>query len=107
MKEKKVMTTRRIEMERFSLISSKPFQAALAALGAAVGHPDMAEFAKAVKGARTFADLEDAEAAGSGGRLQKEKRIWNSMRRLLATLPTPPPGPPPKPPPKPELMPVG
>jgi hypothetical protein len=48
MKEE-VMTTRRIEIERFSMISSKPFEFVLAALKAAVGHPDMAEFAKAVR----------------------------------------------------------
>ena len=60
------MTTRRIEMERFSLISSKPFQAVLAALKAAVGHPDMAELAKATNGARTFAELEDAVRTGLG-----------------------------------------
>src|SRR5712671_3494902 len=66
MKEKIVMTTRRIEIERFSMISSKPFQAVLAALKAAVGHPDMAEFAKAVKGARTFAELEDGVRRGLG-----------------------------------------
>jgi uncharacterized protein (DUF302 family) len=66
MKERKVMTTRRIEIERFSLISSKPFQAVLSALKAAVGHPDMAEFAKATKGARTFGELEDAVRRGLG-----------------------------------------
>ncbi len=60
------MTTRRIEMERFSLISSKPFQAVLAALKAAVGHPDMAEFVKATKGAPTFAELEDVVRRGLG-----------------------------------------
>jgi hypothetical protein len=38
--------TRRVEVERFSLISSKPLQAVLAALGTGVGHPDIAEFAK-------------------------------------------------------------
>jgi uncharacterized protein (DUF302 family) len=66
MKEKKVMTTRRVEMERCSLISSKPFQSVLAALKAAVGHPDMAEFAKATKGAETFAELEDVVRRGLG-----------------------------------------
>jgi uncharacterized protein (DUF302 family) len=60
------MTTRRVEMERFSLISSKPFQSVLAALKASVGHPDMAEFAKATKGTRTFADLEDFVRRGLG-----------------------------------------
>ena len=66
MKEKIVMTTRRIEIERFSMISSKPFEVVLAALKAAVGHPDMAEFAKAVKGAQTFAELEDSVGRGLG-----------------------------------------
>ena len=67
MKEEIVMTTRRIEIERFSMISSKPFQAVLAALKAAVGHPDMTAFAKAVKGAQTFAELEDSVRRGLGG----------------------------------------
>ena len=53
-------------MERFSVISSKPFEAVLAALKAAVGHPDMAEFAKAVKGEQTFAELEDSVRRGLG-----------------------------------------
>ncbi len=66
MKEKIVMTTRKLEIERFSMISSKPFEAVLVALKAAVGHPDMAEFAKAVKGAQTFAELEDSVRRGLG-----------------------------------------
>src|ERR1700738_2715154 len=66
MKEKIVMTTRKLEIERFSVISSKPFEVVLAALKAAVGHPDMAEFAKAVKGAQTFAELEDSVGRGLG-----------------------------------------
>ena len=37
------MTTRRVEMERFSVVSSKPFQEILASLKSAVGRPDMAE----------------------------------------------------------------
>ena len=53
------MTSRRVEVERFSVISSKPFQQIVASLKSAVGHPDMAEFARVTKGARTFADLED------------------------------------------------
>jgi len=60
------MSTRRVEVERFSFISSKPFEAVLTALRAAVGHPDMAEFAKATKGARTFTELEDAVKCGLG-----------------------------------------
>jgi hypothetical protein len=66
MKERKIMSTRRLEVERFSFVSSKPFEAVLTALRAAVGHPDMAEFAKATKCARTFAELEDAVQSGLG-----------------------------------------
>jgi len=35
---------RKIEVERFSVTSSKPFEKVLAAISEAVGHPDMAEF---------------------------------------------------------------
>jgi hypothetical protein len=53
-------------MERFSVVSSKPFQAVLAALKAAVGHPDVAEFARAAKGAQTSTELEDVVRRGLG-----------------------------------------
>jgi len=58
------MTTRRVEIERFSVVSSKPFQEILASLKSAVGHPDMAEFARATKSARTFAELENVVRNG-------------------------------------------
>jgi hypothetical protein len=64
--ERKIMTTRRLEMERFSVISSKPFDAVLAALEAAVSHPDMAEFGRATTGTRTFAELEGVIRRGLG-----------------------------------------
>jgi len=60
------MTTRRVEMERFSVVSSKPFQEILASLKSAVGHPGMAEFATATKSARTFAELENVVRNGLG-----------------------------------------
>ncbi len=53
------MSIRRFEIERFSVTSSKPFEAVVAALKAVVGRLDMVEFAKASKGARTFAELEN------------------------------------------------
>ena len=65
-KERKIMITRRVEIERFSVVSSKPFQAVLAALKAAVGQPDMAAFARAAKSARTLAELEDVVRRGLG-----------------------------------------
>ena len=60
------MTTRTVQMERFSLTTSKPFETVLAALKAAVGRPDMAEFTKAIRAARTFPELEDAVRRGLG-----------------------------------------
>ncbi|WP_445490791.1 DUF302 domain-containing protein [Rhodopseudomonas sp. RCAM05734] len=52
------MTTEKIEVERFSLTSSKPFDAVVAALKSAVGQPDMVEFFKATRAATSFPDLE-------------------------------------------------
>src|SRR6266702_1908170 len=40
---------RKVEMERFTLISSKPFDQALAAINDAIGHPDMAEFGRSIE----------------------------------------------------------
>jgi hypothetical protein len=60
------MTIRKVEIERFSVTSSKPFKMVVASLEAAVGHLDMVEFYKATNGARTFADLERAVHGGLG-----------------------------------------
>jgi uncharacterized protein (DUF302 family) len=60
------MTTREIVMERFSVTSSKPFEVVVAALKAAIGHPDMGKFFKATYSARTFAELESAVQKGLG-----------------------------------------
>ena len=62
------MTVRKVEVERFSIASSKPFEAVVAALEAAVGRPDMVEFAKATRAARNFGELERVVHAGLGGR---------------------------------------
>ena len=55
-----------VEVERFSLTSSRPFDNILAAIKAAVGHPDMVEFAKTTAAARTFPQLESAVREGLG-----------------------------------------
>ena len=46
-----------VEVERFSLTSSRPFDKILAAIKAAVGHPDMVEFAKRTAAAPTFPEF--------------------------------------------------
>lgn len=58
------MKVRRIEIERFSVTSSKPFAAVVAAIKARVGQPDMAQFARVIRAAEFFAELERAVRAG-------------------------------------------
>ena len=48
------MSIRRFEIERFSVTSSKPFEAVVAVLKDSVGRLDLVEFAKASKSAGTF-----------------------------------------------------
>ena len=40
------MKVKKVEIERLTVTSSKPFEAVVAALKAAVGQPDIAEFIK-------------------------------------------------------------
>ena len=49
----------KIEVERFTLSSSKPFDQVVAALNSAVGHPDMAEFWKSTHRAQSDAKLQN------------------------------------------------
>jgi len=51
---------RTVEMERFTVISPKPFDDVVAALKAAIGHPNMVEFSQLVKNATSEAELEAA-----------------------------------------------
>ncbi len=60
------MTIRTVKTERLSVTSSKPFEAVVEALKAAVGHPDVIEFTKEIHGARTFAELESVIHKGLG-----------------------------------------
>ena len=55
---------KKIKMERFSLISSKPFDQVLAAVNAGIGHPDMAEFGRSTHEARSLAELKSAVEKG-------------------------------------------
>ena len=55
---------RKIEIERFSLTFSKPFDQVVAAVNASIGHPEMAEFTKSTHQARSFAELKSAVEKG-------------------------------------------
>ena len=55
---------KKIEIERFSLTSSKPFDQVVAAVNAGIGHPDMAEFFRSTREARSFAELKSVVEKG-------------------------------------------
>jgi uncharacterized protein (DUF302 family) len=55
---------RKIEMERFSLTTSKRFDQVVAGVNGAIGHPDMAEFGRSTHEAHSFAELKSAVEKG-------------------------------------------
>ena len=57
---------KKIEVERFTLGSSKPFDQVIAALKSAVGHPDMAEFLKSTHRVQSDAELQNTIEKGLG-----------------------------------------
>ena len=60
------LAIRRVAVERATVISGQSFDAVLAKLAAAVGHPDMSAFARDVVPAGTSADLERIVEAATG-----------------------------------------
>ena len=60
------MTIAKIEVERFSLTSLKPFDTIVAALKSAVGQPNMVEFFKETSATNSFPDLERVVQSGLG-----------------------------------------
>src|SRR5262249_16865264 len=60
---------RKIEVERFSIVTSKGFDDVVAALNAAIGHPDMAEFWRSTYRTRSLTELESTiqKAVGKAG----------------------------------------
>jgi uncharacterized protein (DUF302 family) len=63
---------RKVEMERFTIISSKPFDAVVAAIKASIGHPNMAVLWQATQRATNAAELEAAikPVLGESGLMQ-------------------------------------
>jgi uncharacterized protein (DUF302 family) len=85
------MTIRKVEIERISVTSSKPFEMVVAALEAAIGHPDMVEFLKTTQGAQTFAELESAvqKSLGRTGLMMFMKLDHGAILRKETKLNTP------------------
>ena len=57
---------KKIEIERFSLTTSKPFDEVIAGVNGAIGHPDMAEFGRLALEARSFAELKSVVETSLG-----------------------------------------
>ena len=66
------MTIKQILVERFSVISVKPFDQVIKALETPVGHPNMPDFVKDVASAKTFPEIEAIanRAIGSSGLME-------------------------------------
>jgi uncharacterized protein (DUF302 family) len=64
-----MMMTRQISVERMSVTSSKSFEAVVAALDAAVGRPNVAEFRTALAAATSFGEMQQTieRALGKSG----------------------------------------
>jgi uncharacterized protein (DUF302 family) len=80
-----------IHAKTSSVTSSKPFDVVVAALEAAVEHPDMVEFFKATTGARAFADLESVvdRVLGRTGLMMFMKLDHGAILRKETGLDTP------------------
>jgi uncharacterized protein (DUF302 family) len=57
---------RKVEMERFSVTSSKSFDQVVATLNALIGHPDMAEFWRSTHRTQSMPELESTIQKGLG-----------------------------------------
>ena len=66
------MAIKEIQVQRFTITSSGPFEAVLARIDAAVGHPDMTTFRPGLSSAATYAELEKVveRAIGSSGLME-------------------------------------
>jgi uncharacterized protein (DUF302 family) len=52
------MMVRTVEIERLSLVSSKPFEEVVEGINAGIGHPDMSDFWTSARDAGSLAELE-------------------------------------------------
>jgi uncharacterized protein (DUF302 family) len=85
------MTARKVEIERLTVISSKPFEEVLATLEAAIGRPDMIEFMKATHASHTFAEFESVvhKQLGTTGPMMFMKFDHGAVVRKETGLDTP------------------
>ena len=78
------MTVAKLEVERFSLTCSTPFDVVVASVKSSVGQPDMVEFFKATTAAVSFAELErivESSIGQTGLMLFAEYDLGGVLRR--------------------------
>jgi len=78
------MAVNRVEIQRFSLVSHRPINQVLAALDAAIGHPDMQAFSRSIATVKTSAELEQlvAGAVGPTGLMEFARFDMGAVFRL-------------------------
>jgi len=66
------MATKQINVQRVSIVSSKPFEAVVAKFEAAIGHPDMKKLFGDIGSAKTYAEMEKVihKATGPSGLME-------------------------------------
>jgi uncharacterized protein (DUF302 family) len=85
------MAIQQINVHRFSVISSKSFESVMAAIDAAVGHPDMRGFYKDMAAAPSWASLEDLvhRTVGASGFMEFVRFDPGHVLRKESGQPTP------------------
>src|SRR5579862_3412663 len=53
------MEVRTVNVQRWSVVSQKPFETVVAAVEAAIGRPNMSEFAKGIAAAATYPEMRE------------------------------------------------
>jgi len=86
-----VQSTKPVTVDRLVVVSSAPFEAVVARLEAAVGHPDMQAFGRDVAAADTYAELERIvhEAVGPSGFMEMARFDIGLILRKETGLPSP------------------
>ena len=80
------MSINTVEVQRFSVISARPFKDVLAKLDAAIGHPNMVSFRNDVTSTKTYEELKDViqNAVGSSGLMEFARfDLGDILRRKL------------------------
>jgi NADPH:quinone reductase-like Zn-dependent oxidoreductase len=75
------VATKQIMVERFSVVSAKPFTEVVRAIEAEVGHPDIKQFYDAI---REAADDQEGIVSLSSKRVGFSWRSWRSLGRTFA-----------------------